>query len=257
MAKSILQQTPPPLTNFSPEFKLDEFNSALWRKGYDVKLEHAIRCPCHGDHPLPDCQNCFGTGYFYTDPIMTKGLITNINQINQYKVWSEALLGTIAISVMDVNKGSISYFDRITFTSEYSYYSEVAEIKRSKNDVYFCFTTYKMVDLLATYMFIGSDTKLLKNTQVHVSSLNPYCLVIEGGPETNGYLSIYYKHCPEYHVIDLTHEIRSSWKNNKETGEAEKIQLPLQAVARRSHLIAVDKPNFDGSGVIINDGVLT
>lgn len=253
--KNILQQASPGLSNFRPEFIKTDFDQATWAKGYDITLERALRCPCHGrDAALPDCQNCFGTGYFYVNTVKTKGLTTNINQNNQYKPWSEELLGTIAITVMDADKQNLSYFDRITFLNTYSYFSENLEI-RSANGVNFVFTTYKVVNLLAIYIFVSSNQKLIKTTNAHVNPNNPYCLILDEEIPQNGYVSVYYKHCPEYHVLDIPHEIRSSWSTNKKTGELFKIDLPVQAIARRSHLIAIEKPNFDGSGIIINDDV--
>lgn len=41
----------------------------------------------------------------------------------------------------------------------------------------------------------------------------------------------------------------------QESGQLNKIELPVQAIVRRSHLIAMEKPNFDGSGVIYNEDV--
>lgn len=255
-SKNILNQKSPGLSNFRPEFIKPDFDQAIWAKGYDVILERAMRCPCHGKGaPLIDCQNCFGTGYFYVNPVKTKGLITGVNQNNQYKTWSEELLGTIAITVMEVDKINLSYFDRIKFMSEISYFSENLEI-RSDGDVYFVFTTYQIESLLGMYIFVSSNEKLQKTNAAHVSENNPYCLILDLDElPSNNCISVYYKHCPEYHVLDLPHEIRSSWNTNRKTGQMFEIKLPLQAIARRSHLIAIEKPNFDGSGVIINDNI--
>jgi hypothetical protein len=253
-SKNILQQASPGYSNFRPEFFKTDFDQAVWAKGYDMLLEKAMRCPCNGtEAPLIDCQNCSGTGYFYVSPIKTKGLTTNINQNNQYHPWSEQLLGTIAITVMDADKPNLSYFDRISFLTEYSYYSENVKI-RENDGVYFVFTTYRVVELLAIYIFQASDKKLIKTLNAHTSDDNPYCLILDLAeiPE-NGFISVYYKHCPEYHVLDLPHEIRASWNTERKSGKQYKIELPIQAIARRSHLIAIEKPNFDGTGVIIND----
>lgn len=86
MGKSILQSPVPALSNASPEFMRSEFDSAVYLKGYEVIIEKALRCPCNApDSPLTDCQNCFGTGYFYVNPVSTHALITGINGNNDYK----------------------------------------------------------------------------------------------------------------------------------------------------------------------------
>ena len=98
MAKSILQSPIPALSNASPEFMRSEFDSAVYLKGYEVVIEKALRCPCNApDSPLTDCQNCFGTGYFYVNPVSTHALITGINGNNDYKRWSEELIRTIKV----------------------------------------------------------------------------------------------------------------------------------------------------------------
>ena len=71
-------------------------------------------------------------------------------------------------------------------------------------------------------------------------------------PEGAG-VSFLYKHRVEYHIIDAPHEIRASMQANKQSGALEVIKMPLQAVGRRSHLIDMQRPNFDGSGLIFND----
>ena len=45
----------------------------------------------------------------------------------------------------------------------------------------------------------------------------------------------------------------ASEQRNKVSGQLELIKLPLQVVGRRSHLVDMQRPNYDGSGVIYND----
>lgn len=260
MAQSIITTAAPDLIHAAnPQFQLREFEAAVWNKGYSVVLENALRCPCHApDAPLIDCQNCQGTGYFYINPTETKALITNLNQQNKYTKWSEELLGTIQITVNEVNKSNLSYFDRITIKKEYSFYSENLVIRQYNNFV-FVFTTYKPVDIVSIHLFNSPSEKLIKMTsdQYSINPDNPYCIILDAiTAEEKMIASVYYKHEPEYHVIDIPHDIRASWVTNKDTGADERIRLPLQAVARRSHLIAVGKPDFNGTGYIQNDNTV-
>lgn len=240
----------------SPEFRLNEFEAAIFNKGYGIVVENAMRCPCHAlDAPLIDCQNCNGSGYFYINPTLTRGLITGINQNNKYKSWSEEMIGTIQVSVNEINKINLSYFDRITIKNESTYYSENLIIRRFDTNT-FVFTTYKPINIISIHLFKSSSEKLIKMDpdDYEINPNNPYCIILSNSIiEEREVLSIYYKHELEYHIIDLPHDIRSSWERDKQTGQERKIRLPLQAVARRSHLIAVGKPNFDGSGIITND----
>lgn len=256
--KNILSSPGPNLTGVaSPEFFKNEFDGAIWLKGYSVTLERALRCPCHApDAPLIDCQNCSGTGYFYINPIKTLGLITSINQNNQYKNWTEALLGTISITVRDVDKPNLGYFDRVTIKKEYSYYSECLSLRKNATNT-FVFTTYKPIEIIAIHLFVDSNQKLLKlsKNDYYINPDNPYCIIFNEDISQEQIASVYYKHELEYHILDLPHEVRASWVKDKKTGELNRIELPVQAVARRSHLIAIEKPNFDGGGTIVNDNI--
>ena len=257
MAKSILQSPIPALSNASPEFMRSEFDSAVYLKGYEVVIEKALRCPCNApDSPLTDCQNCFGTGYFYVNPVSTHALITGINGNNDYKRWSEELIGTINVTVTDTDKPNMGYFDRITIQKEYSYFSENLPV-RTDGENFFIFTTYKPLSIYSIHVFDGSTMPLrqLSVADYKVSDANPYCIILTADMALNPVVSVYYQHQLEFHVLDFPHEVRASWKKNKESGQLERTRLPIQAVARRTHLIVSEKPNFDGFGVILNDNI--
>lgn len=254
MAK--ISVTPPPNLKgiADPEFRLNEFEAAIWNKGYDLIIENALRCPCHApDAPLIDCQNCQGTGYFYVNPVRTKGLITNLNQENKFKSWSMEMLGTFQISVNDINNINLNFYDRITLEKEYSYFSENLNIHRL-SEFAFVFTTYKPIDVVSIYLFTSPTEKLIKMnpSDYEISTDNPYCIKFNIDMSLYVVASIYYKHQVQLHLIDKPHMIRSSWATNKTTGAQEKIRLPLQGIARLSHLIAGNKVNYDGTGFIDN-----
>lgn len=259
MTKNILQSAAPNLAG-QPivEFRKPDFDAVVWQKGYKVIIEKALRCPCHApDAPLIDCQNCYGTGYFYINPLSTIALMTNLNQNNYYKNWSETLMGTVEVTVRDIDKPNLGYFNRITVKDQFSYFSENCVI-RSYNEDTFVFTTYKPVELISLHIFNQYDKKLIKlsEEEYELNPNNPYSIILKLKElPINGIVSIYYKHEPEYHVIDLPHEIRASFVKDKPSGKMQQINLPIQAIARRSHLIAIGIPNFDGTGTINNDNI--
>lgn len=240
-----------------PEFSRPSFDSAIWAKGYNITVEKALKCPCCSNAPLIDCQNCFGTGYFYINPTKTRGLITGVNRNDKYERWSQELLGTVSVTVTDNDKINMGYFDRITIDGEISYFSEKVEVRGSKSFGFFCFLTYKPINILSVHAFDSSAKKLIRIDDFGINPNNPYSVLLRGIDDMpfSGVVSIYYKHEIEYHVLDFPHEVRASWAKNKSTGELEKIQLPIQAIARRSHLIAMEVPNYDGSGVVVNDNI--
>lgn len=258
MTKNIIETRRPISALSAPraDFKIDDFENSIYQKGYEVVFEKALRCPCNYQHPLLDCQNCLGTGYFFINPTKTIALLTSINQNNEYKNWTDELLGTVSITVRDVNKINVSYFDRMTIKNEFSYFSENL-IVREVDGQLFVFTTYKPIEVLSIHSFVSSKEKLNKIENNTIKEDNPYCIIINDERIIEGsVVSVYYKFELCYRIIDLPHIVRASWAKNKNTGRIEKIQLPIQAIGRLCHLISLDKPNFDGSGIISNDNVL-
>lgn len=257
--KSILVATPQPAQGYAQvAFRPDEFDNAVWGHAYNAIFERAIRCPCStGDHPLPNCENCLGTGYFYINPYKSQALLIGLNATNQYKSWSMELVGTVSVTVRDRDKEHLGYFDRITLSDQFAQYSENLEIRTAQDGTMFIFTMYAVQEILGIWSFQGATQplKVLPKGSYSVSDTNPYVIIID--PDqigVNNTISIAYKHKVEYHVLDFPHEIRASMRRDK-SGRYEVIQLPINAIARRSHLIVANRPNFDGTGINSNPNV--
>lgn len=254
------------------KFRKNDFDAVIWAHGYDVICETAIRCPCCGDSgaPKPDCQNCHGFGYFFVNPRRTKALITGLNRSTNYVQWSPELMGTAAITVRDEDKGLITFFNRVKVENEYATFTEM-QVARSfvgngdfsndfNNDFFrgthFLFLSYAPIEVLGVWVYdaYNHPLKKLDEGAYEISNKNEYCLLLKAGsihPETG--VSVLYRHRVEYHIIDLPHEIRASIGRNKLNGNFEIIKLPIQGIGRRTHLINMQKPNFDGTGIIYND----
>ena len=262
-----LKTTPQNLT-YQPvvEFRKDDFDSAVWNKGYSIIIEKSLRCPCEGEdgNPLSDCQNCHGTGYFFINPIETIGLISGINRNTQFKEWSVELIGTISLTVRDLTtkKGNvvgdlerIAFYDRITLKPRnaeqidvFGYHSEVLKIRDDGGGNKFVFLTYKPQNILDVFYYTASSSPLTKFSGSVISTNNPYVLMLPDIPSTVKIVSVRYKHWLQYHVIDLPHEVRHSTKKDK-NGRFQTINMPINAICRRAHLVQVQKPNFDGTGI--------
>lgn len=242
-------------------FRPNDFNSAIWSHGYDIICEKAIRCPCQGDSgaPLPDCQNCHGFGYIFINPTRTKALITGLNKSTQYVQWAPELMGTAAITVRDEDKDLISYFDRVTVEDEYASFTEMLVARQmNDNEEVAVFLSYAPLSdgIVGVYIFKNSDSPLIKlnPSTYYISPVNPYCLMFTKGNVLDGMgVSVLYKHRVEYHIIDMPHEIRASLGKDKKSGQFQILKMPIQAIGRRTHLIDMQRPNFDGSGIILND----
>jgi len=244
------QSAPNVIGQKSPEFVKENFDAAIWNKGYDVIVEKAIRCPCktRTGANLPDCNNCRGFGWVFVNPIETKALMTSLNASNKYKAWSVENINRANVTLMGVNR--LSYFDRITLKDDYSELSENLEVKKSSTGKMFVFTSYKITNIFIIFEFENSTMPLVK-----ISSndyiVEDYKVVFKDGIIDCGKIvSIRYEYNTQYNVLDVTHDIRSS-KNINSDGNLENIKLPIMAVVQKPHTI-FDKPNFTGDNIIDN-----
>lgn len=242
----------------SVSFRPQDFNAAIWSHGYDIICEQAVRCPCQGDSgsPKPDCQNCHGFGYFFINPTRTKALVTGLNRSTNYVQWSPELMGTVAITVRDEDRDLVSYFNRIRIEDEYANFTEMSVTRLMNGEDVAVFLSYAPIEVISAWIYQAPDSKLvrLSPSVYSVPDSNPYCLKFMKGnvPEGVG-VSVLYRHRVEYHIIDMPHEIRASLGKNKLSGQFEILKMPVQSIGRRTHLIDIQRPNYDGSGLIYND----
>lgn len=261
MGRNVKDVTPPSLYGQpSVQFRPQDFSAAIWSHGYDIICEKAIRCPCQGSSgsPLPSCQNCHGFGYFFINPTRTKALVTGLNKSTQFVQWSPELMGTASITVRDEDKELLSFFDRITVEDEYAQFTEMQVIRKFSDEEQGVFLSYAPTEIKSVWLFEDSNSPLIRVDPGYyrISPMNPYCLIFDSQfekiKEGQG-VSVLYNHKVEYHVIDLPHEIRASLGKDKMTGQYQVLKMPVQVIGRRTHLIDMAKPDFDGGGIIHND----
>jgi hypothetical protein len=244
-------------------FRKDDFDSAIWKYGYDIKIDKAVICPCQGvdGNHLFGCQNCLGTGFFYINPIETIGLITGINKDTKYKEWSRELVGTISLSIRD-NETNIqekpAFFDRVTLIKKregqatpFSVHSETLTIRDNGNGGKFIFLTYKPHEVIDIFYFKGQNEKHGRITANYsINENNEYVIDFSSLPVdlTNGVVTVRYKHYVQYNVVDMPHLIRFSSKKGQ-GGRLETQTLPIQAVCRLVHIVQAERANYDGTGI--------
>jgi hypothetical protein len=259
-----LRATPQNVQTPQVEFQKNLFDDAVWSKGYKIEISKSYLCPCQGTdgNALTDCQNCMGTSYFYINPIETIGLITGINHDTQFKKWSIENIGTISLTVrdnLDNTQEKVSFYDKVTLLARgaeqapvFGYHSEVREIKDNGSGGKFIFTTYKPIEIIDAFYFTASNTKLTRITDFNIKEENPYVVEFPTLPTiSNGVIAIRYKNLISYHVLDIPHEVRYSTVKNKD-GRTDTITLPTNAICRRDHLVQVERPDYDGTGILDN-----
>ena len=261
MAKKIIT-TPPPNLIGQPSVNLrkPDFEAVIYNKGYDVIIERAIACPCKsGDgHPNIDCQNCRGVGWVFINPTSTRCILTSINKSTKYKEWSTELIGTVSVTTYFSQR--LSYMDRITmmnnpYVTNTSILSEIKRLRIVGTQTPFVFLSYKPMTVKEVYLYTAPDIPLLKLdplTDFNINLDNPYILDLTYvfPVDFNGSISVTYEHELQYHVIDIPHDVRNSFKVNND-GRDEQITLPINAIARKAFNV-LDVSDYGGLNLIDN-----
>lgn len=245
------QQAPPDLIGTpTVEFQKKEFNAAIWKKGYDVTVEKAVRCPCQtkGGSPLVDCLNCHGFGWIFVNPIQTKGIMSSINSTYKYKAWSIENMNRANISLMDIDR--LRYFDRITIENDVSEISENRAVRSSVDGQLFCFTSYDVINILSIFKYRGSSQALQKLTSDDYTLEGSKVVFNAGLVSVDEMISFTYTFKAQYNVLDIPHNLRGSniLDNN---GNLKYQKLPMSAVIQKSHTV-MDRVDFNNGGKIDN-----
>lgn len=247
-----------------PDFRKSDFDAAIYKYGYDIIIDKAVRCPCEGrdGNSLSDCQNCQGTGFMYINPISTVGLITGINRNSEQKSWSVELIGTLSLTIRD-NIENIqekpAFHDKVTLIKKrsdqaipYGFHSEVLQIRDNGLGSKFAFLTYKPQEIIDVWYYTASNQALTRVTDFNIKVDNPYIVEFPSLPTvSNESITVRYKHYLQSIVIDLPHEVRFSTEVNK-NGRLDTITLPTNAICRKVDIVQVERPDYDGSGIISN-----
>lgn len=253
----IIQQTPPDLSGAPTiEFRKNDFEQAIWEKGYRVIHEKTLKCPCRSKHSnqQSNCQNCGGSGWIFINPTETRMILHSMNRDTEWKEWSEESKGTVHVSAMD--KEGLSYMDRITLLDGKGSFSQALHFKE-KDGVLFAFTAYliKEVDYLG--LFVDTSTKLTKlekdtdfTFERNILYLDPKYTSTFNAAGNNGLsVTIRYTHPPQFYVLDLMREVMTTKVKNK--GADTFINMPVSAMARRGHYI-LDGENLSETRLVDN-----
>lgn len=255
MTKNIRAATPASVFGQpTVDFRKDDFEAIIQQKGYDIVIEKALRCPCEtsGEGIRSDCQNCFGVGYFFINPLSTRAIITGINVDTAYKDWSIERIGNVSLTVRDDEKENLSFMDKITVLGKYGIFSQNLRVRATDDEQeYFVFTTYKIGVVKAVYVFNSPTEPLVKLSpdDYSINEDNACVLNIAStAVPANSQISVYYQHEIQYHVVDIPHELRASYIKNSD-GKDQRIFLPMNAIARRAHFVFGEAINYNGTGV--------
>lgn len=109
------------------QFRQIEFQRAILQHGYYIVWTKALVCPCinsaSGQAKI-NCEECDGSGFYYDDPIETRGIMTslerNARQFEKFGAWVE---GTATLTVEPMYR--MGHRDRVEMRDSVMVHSEV------------------------------------------------------------------------------------------------------------------------------------
>lgn len=226
-------------------FRKNDFDVTIFQHGYDVIVEKALRCPCKskGADNLSSCKNCGGSGWFFINPKQTKAILHSMNQQTNFREWSEVNVGTVNISVRDIDK--LAFMDRITVLQGNSVHSQTVFMSFYKT-VLFAFLDYTPKEIEEVFLFISPEDKFVLLKEGIDYSIADYKIILDKKYHhlKDVTLSIRYIHAPQFHVIDLPRDVMVSTIRTT-GGQKIKAQMPVNAVGRRAHYV-INRQSFNG-----------
>ena len=257
---SIRTTTPPSVGVLSenPNIPLQEqerYEALIFNKGYSVKIENGVECPCKGKSgaPLTTCHNCLGLGWIFINPLYTKAIITSANSSTKYKHWSRELAGTVNITVK--NSERLAFMDKVTFGGKTNILSEVKPVITSGANK-FIFCSYQVELINNVYIFDNDTSKLIVVPADEYTINSGNSMIVDLNVTTyptqfNGVVSIEYDYLESYNVIDIPHSFRTAFIDDS-NGKRQEFDLPVQAIAGKSHFIMGKPTNYASNNLIDN-----
>ena len=232
------------------DFDKGQFDALIEMKGNPLIWERAIPCPCARRSKSANkttCQNCAGTGWVFINPTEIKGLVTSINKDTKYKEWSVELLGTFAITVN--SKYRLNFMDRITVVGSSTVHSENLIVSQTGTKK-FVRTVYPISEIMDVFKFesVYNKLKLLKYQEDYTFSGNQ--IVFLKNVECDDSITVTYLHELQYHILDMTHDVRNTVVLNNYSQE-NVTELPISAIARKSHIV-INSYEFQGDEIYNN-----
>lgn len=244
---TIIQIAPNLNTQPRVDFTKSKFDALVWVKGNHVFWERAIKCPCksEGGPSLPNCLNCHGIGWIFTDLVETRMVVQSINRNTKMKSWSLELLGTMGVTALAEN--SLGFMDRITLSKIKTIYNQVVFTRISAQGKVFAFTVYPILKVLYAAVFVDVALPLAKLEEDQYEIQNGYVIFKDSSITAGMAITLRYEHNPTYNILDLQREIMGTEVINKNEGGRETFDtMPIHAVARRSQYV-FDSENLAGN----------
>lgn len=234
----------------------NDFDAVVWQKGYEVLVERAMKCPCRNEpnaSGLPSCRNCGGNGWLFYNKTSTRMVLQSMNLDTKYKEWSEERMGTVKITAL--TELDLGYHDKITLVNAQVIDSQVLFVKdyneglgtpdlRTK-------TVHDILEVKDLFLLVDPKEPLVRLNQgsdftIDATHKNVIKFDAKYVDRENMTVSIRYKYNPSFYVLEFMRELMSTQQVDKATGQDVVKQLPIHAMARRTHYV-LNEENSTGT----------
>lgn len=240
------------------------FDNFVYKKGKDVLLKKNIPCPCsnyQSNTPSLLCKNCAGTGYITIESYSTKMVLQHINLETKIKDWTLEKIGTTSVTTL--SKDRVSFMDSITILDSVNEYTESIFLKKGENNLYFCYLTYNIESIIYLLLFISDNDSLQlidnnlitfsENKIIFDASLSDLLDSLVTPDQINQLniqpqITLRYTYLPVFYIIDVPREL-AHYMTRDNQKNLEKEYFPTNAVAKRQHLLNINRKNYLGETV--------
>lgn len=234
------------------QFRQIEFQRAIMQHGYYLVWSKAVICPCINPATKQvqiNCSSCDGSGFFYTDPMRIRGIMTALERnqrvFEKFGAWVE---GTSNLTVEPMYR--IGYRDRIEMSDSVMPFSELfqkgdrrglrSQLPDRHDSLRFRIERITRV----IWKPEGEDPQALEEGYHFEVSSDGWIHWLEAGENLvldGDYLSAVYEYHPIYLVMSHQHAVRDGIVETKVPEQAV-IALPVQAVVKLDYLSDINTP---------------
>lgn len=253
-SKPVVKVTPPETTEHQVRFQPWRFDSLVFDKGYEVWIDRALRCPCvvkGTGQPLVSCNNCVGLGWIFVNRIETRIAVQQLKADVKYENWSQVTTGMARVTARATDK--LAFMDRIILREVEGYFNEVIRT-RQYGAKQVAFTIYQILEIESIYLFVN-DKQPLKPLEENIDyTFDNSKIILSDNYNSMKDLSISirYRHCLTYHIIDMNRDIMKVREKDCSYSYEQLTNMPIGGMARKSHYI-FDNNKYEEQGRLIEN----
>lgn len=187
---------------------------------------------------------------YHSEVVYPKGYQNNLYAYTIYNIESiveifRFITADQALKLLVLNTDYTFERNKVLFTN-----TPVADIAALKALTVHTDEQISMVDNTTIYEYSSSSTATPDGDDVVIPNNITHPAPGRWLKIDNFVVSLRYNHKLQYHVIDIPHIIRNSYRKNS-LGRDELMNMPVNSIARLSHYV-IDAPNFDATNYFDN-----